>query len=71
MSRTPSPQRAPAPEDDRTLMDGVVRRDPAAFERLIGAFAAQTDVRAKPGVGTVGQGRAKAPAQPVSEGRSS
>ena len=35
MSRTPSPQRAPAPEDDRTLMDGVVRRDPAAFERLM------------------------------------
>ena len=35
MSRTPSPQRAPVPEDDRTLMDGVVRRDPAAFERLM------------------------------------
>ena len=35
MSRTPSPQRASAPEDDRTLMDGVIRRDPAAFERLM------------------------------------
>src|SRR4051812_8460247 len=35
MSPTPSPQRAPVSDDDRTLMDGVVRRDPAAFERLM------------------------------------
>ena len=42
----------------------------AAYTRLIEAFARPMDVHAESGVGTVGQGRTKAPALPVSEGRS-
>jgi peptide/nickel transport system ATP-binding protein/oligopeptide transport system ATP-binding protein len=47
-------------------------RRSAAFERLIGAFAARTDVRAKSGVDRVREGRlGGAPALPATEGRSS
>jgi len=35
MSRTPNAQGAPVSDDDRTLMQGVAGRDPAAFERLM------------------------------------